>query len=85
MTKEQIIEILEQHQYKIDEDEQYFKKLSDKAINLIANAILAIEQKESKGSAEEISNPEEYCKCSDGGIWLDGYYDTRCDRCKKRW
>jgi hypothetical protein len=26
---------------------------------------------------------EELCDCSDGGKYLDGYYDTHCDRCKK--
>lgn len=26
---------------------------------------------------------EELCNCSDGGKYLDGYYDTHCDRCKK--
>ena len=28
--------------------------------------------------------PEEYCECENGGTWLDGYYDTHCDICKKR-
>jgi hypothetical protein len=27
---------------------------------------------------------EPRCNCSDGGKWLDGYYDTHCERCKKR-
>lgn len=26
---------------------------------------------------------EELCDCSDGGKYLDGAYDTHCDRCKK--
>jgi hypothetical protein len=26
---------------------------------------------------------EEICTCSNGGTWLDGYYDTHCSVCKK--
>ncbi len=38
-----------------------------------------------KNPQEEMLNAKEieYCQCEDGGIWLDGYYDTYCNRCKK--
>jgi hypothetical protein len=28
--------------------------------------------------------PEDVCACPDGGQYMDGYYDTHCDRCGKR-
>jgi hypothetical protein len=37
---------------------------------------------QSEGEGEE-EKKEELCDCSDGGEYLDGAYDTHCDRCKK--
>jgi len=36
-------------------------------------------------SAPDIKTEQggEYCVCEDGGKYLDGAYDTHCDRCKK--
>ena len=65
--QERIIEILKNHY-----------PASIQTHSKVADAILAIEQKESKSDLRE-----EICSCEDGGTWLDGYYDTHCDRCKK--
>ena len=32
---------------------------------------------------DKTKSDEQLCNCSDGGVWLDGAFDTHCDRCKK--